>query len=164
MRGWKVSPIYIYETGNFLTPAWTGPDPTGTRFTASRTRPSITLRPDALRDSRISDPTVSRWFDVSAFGAPPLGRFGNSAKYVIKGVPVNVLHGSIAKEVRIRERATVRLEFLGNNILNHPNYMEPNTNITAAGAAGVITAVMDRNAKFDSAITRNMQFQLRVEW
>jgi hypothetical protein len=164
LSGWKVSPIYIYETGNFITPLWTGPDPTGTRFTNNASRPNVTLRPDALRDSRLADRSIYRWFDVSAFAAPPVGRFGTSAKYVIKGVPVNVLHGSLAKEWKVKERAVIRWEFLGNNLLNHPNYMEPGTNISQAGTAGVITAVMDRNAKFDSAIIRVLQAQLRVEW
>jgi hypothetical protein len=162
--GWKLSPIYIYETGNFITPLWNGPDPTGTRFTAGRNRPVVTIRPDHLRDSRLDNRGVNRWFDVSAFAAPPVGRFGNSAKYVIKGVPVNTMHASLAKEWTFRERLVTRLEILGNNVLNHPNYMEPNAVINNAGTAGVITAVMDRNAKFDSAITRVFQLQLRVEW
>jgi len=164
LSGWKISPIYIYETGNFITPQWTGPDPTGTRFSSNASRPNATLRPDALRDSYLDDRSIYRWFDVSAFAAPPIGRFGNSGKYVIKGVPVNVLHGSLAKEWTIKERAVIRWEFLGNNLLNHPNYMEPGTNISQAGSAGVITAIMDRNAKFDSGVIRTLQAQLRVEW
>jgi len=164
LSGWKISPIYIYETGNFITSQWTGPDPTGTRFSSNASRPNVTLRPDALHDSYLEDRSIYRWFDVSAFAAPPVGRFGNSGKYVIKGVPVNVLHGSLAKEWKIKERTVVRWEFLGNNLLNHPNYMEPGTNISQAGSAGVITAIMDRNAKFDSGVIRTLQAQLRVEW
>jgi hypothetical protein len=58
----------------------------------------------------------------------------------------------------------LRLEFLGTNVLNHPNYMNPNMVINAVGTAGAVTATMDRNAKFDSAIPREMQAQLRIEW
>jgi hypothetical protein len=56
------------------------------------------------------------------------------------------------------------LEFLANNVFNHPNYMDPNTNITSAGLTAVITAVQDRNSKMDTAIPRVLQAQLRVEW
>jgi len=164
LGGWQISSIYIYETGGAITPLWTGPDPTGTRFTASRTPPNVTIRPDRLRDGRVDNPTVARWFDITAFGAPPLGRFGNSGTGVIYGTPINVLHGTIAKQFPIGERARVRLELLGNNVFNHPNWRDPNLNITAAGAAGVITATMDRNTKFDSAVNRELQLQLRVEW
>lgn len=64
----------------------------------------------------------------------------------------------------VKERVRFRLEFLGTNVLNHPNYMNPNMVVTDLGTAGVVTATMDRNAKFDSAIPREMQAQLRVEW
>jgi len=164
LGGWQLSAIYIYETGGAVTPLWTGPDPTGTRFTNGRTRPTVTIRPDRIADGRLDNPTISRWFDVSAFAAPPVGRFGNSGKGVIYGTPGNVLHGTIAKHFMIKERARLRLEFLGTNVLNHPNYMNPNMVINAVGTAGVVTATMDRNAKFDSAIPREMQAQLRLEW
>jgi hypothetical protein len=162
--GWQVSAIYIYEKGGAITPLWSGPDPTGTRFSANSTRPQVTLRPDRIADGRLQNPTTNRWFDVAAFAAPPTGRFGSSGKYVLYGSPVNVLHGTIAKQIALRERVRLRLELLANNALNHPNYMDPNTNITNLGTAGVITATMDRNAKFDSAVPRELQAQLRVEW
>ncbi|MFN7925603.1 MAG: TonB-dependent receptor [Bryobacteraceae bacterium] len=164
LGGWQLSGIYIYETGGAVTPLWTGPDPTGTRFTNGRTRPVVTLRPDRLADGRLSNPTVDRWFDISAFAAPPIGRFGNSGKGVIYGTPTNAMHATLAKHFPIKERARLRLEFLGTNVLNHPNYMNPNMVINAVGTAGVVTASIDRNAKFDSAIPREMQAQLRFEW
>jgi hypothetical protein len=162
--GWQISAIYIYESGGAVTPLWTGPDPTGTRFTNTRTRPTVTLRPDRLRDGRIDNPTVARWFDTTAFAAPPAGRFGNSGKGVIYGTPGNVLHATLAKQFMVKERVRMRLELLGTNVTNHPNYMNPNMNITDLGTAGVVTATMDRNAKFDSAIPRELQAQLRIEW
>jgi hypothetical protein len=162
--GWQLSGIYIYETGGAITPLWTGPDPTGTRFTNTRTRPVVTLRPDRIADGRIDNPTVRRWFDVGAFAAPPIGRFGNSGKGVIYGTPVNVLHATIAKVFTFRERVRLRLELLASNALNHPNYLDPNVNISQGATAGVVTASMNRNQKFDSAVPREMQAQLRVEW
>lgn len=164
LGGWLVSGIYSYERGTFFTPSWTGPDPTGTRFANPGTRATVTIRPDILRDPNLDDPTLSRWFDVSAFGAPPVGRFGTSAKGVIVGPPVNVFHASLAKNFVWRERMRMKLEALGTNVLNHPNYAPPNTSITAGVAAGTITSVLDRNAKFDSAVTREFQLQFRVEW
>lgn len=77
------------------------------------------------------------------------------------------MHNSVAKYFTIRERARLRLEFLATNTLNHPNYADPSDNartITQTGAAGVITNVTDRNAKFDTAIPREIQAQLRLEW
>jgi hypothetical protein len=164
LGGWMLAGIYNYERGNFITPSWTGPDPTGTRFAAGGQRAVVTLRPDILRNPNLDNPTISRWFDVGAFAAPPVGRFGTSAKGVIISTPINVFHASLAKNFTFRERIRLKLEALGTNVLNHPNYAAPNTSITAGVASGTITSVIDRNAKFDSANTREFQLQLRVEW
>ena len=164
LGGWNLSGIYNYERGNFITPTWTGPDPTGTRFAGAGQRANVTLRPDQLRDPNLDDPTVARWFDVGAFAGPPIGRFGTSAKGVIISTPINVFHASLAKQFLIKERVRLRFEVLGTNVLNHPNYAAPNTNITAGVQAGRVTATIDRNAKFDSANTREFQLQFRAEW
>lgn len=164
LGGWQLSNIFAVETGRALTPTWTGPDPTGTRFTPNNTRPVVTIRPDIIRNPNISNPGVDRWFDVDAFAAPQLGHFGTSSRGVIVGVPTRVMHNSLAKHFMIKERAKLRLEFLATNTLNHPNYAEPNTNITNVGGAARITNVTDRNEKFDTAIPREMQAQIRLEW
>jgi carboxypeptidase family protein len=164
LGGWLIGGIYSYETGTFFTPTWTGLDPTGTRFANPGTRATVTLRPDQLREGNLSDPTLAQWFDVGAFGAPPLGRFGTSAKGVLVGPPVNVFHSTLSKHFSWRERVRFKFEVLATNLLNHPNYMQPNPSISAGIASGSITAVMDRNAKFDSAVTREFQMQFRVEW
>jgi hypothetical protein len=164
LGGWLLSGIYNYERGNFLTPAWTGPDPTGTRFANPGQRANVTLRPDQLRDPNMDDPTVARWFDIGAFGAPPIGRFGTSAKGVIIGPPINVFHASLAKNFILRERLRIKLEVLSTNLLNHPNWATPDLNITSGITAGAVTGTIDRNAKFDSAVTREFQMQLRIEW
>ncbi|MBI1353480.1 MAG: hypothetical protein GC160_03980 [Acidobacteria bacterium] len=162
--GWELSGIYTYETGRWIQPLWTGPDPTGTRFTTNATRPNVTLRPDALRDSRLDNPTPDQWFDPSAFAAPGIGRFGTAGKYIILGPGTNVLHGSIAKHFMVKERVRIRLEMLASNALNHPNYQDPDTNISQLGSVGRITQTVDRNIKLDSAITRELQAQIRIEW
>jgi len=163
LGGWRVSTIMALESGRPMTPTWTGPDPTGTRYTTSSTRPNVTLRADALRDWQIDNPSQYGWFDVKAFAGPPIGRFGTASKGMIVGPGTRVMHNSIAKEFPIRERAKLRFEVLATNSLNHPNWVNPQTNITNA-AAGLILGVVDRNTKFDTGIPREVQLHLRVEW
>ena len=43
--GWEISAVYIHHSGEFLTPFWTGPDPTGTVHTTSRTPANVTIPP-----------------------------------------------------------------------------------------------------------------------
>ena len=72
--GWEMSVVTLIQTGQFLTPAWTGPDPTGTAFTSSTTPATVTIRPNILRDPNLDGDqrTLNRWFDASAF-APRAG-------------------------------------------------------------------------------------------
>jgi len=162
--GWEVSAIYNYTTGQFLTPLWTGPDPAGTAFTASATPAVVTIRPDILRDPNFEGGgTVARWFDVSAFTAPSPGAFGTSGAGVIIGPNQNVLHGGVIKYLPVWERLKMRLELMSTNVLNHPQWSNPLTNISQAAQAGVITSVGGVYAN-DQTGPRNVRLALRLEW
>jgi hypothetical protein len=166
--GWDISGIYSYYSGQFLTPLWTGPDPTGTAFTTSATRPVVTIRPDHLRDANLpgDQRTINRWFDPGAFAAPPVGRFGNAAKGVIKGPHVNVWHIGLFKSFHFTERVRLRWELTGTNFFNHPNYNNPATNISQAGSVGVISGVGAVNGAStgDQPGARAFRMGLRLDW
>ena len=166
--GWDVSAIYSYYSGQFLTPLWSGPDPTGTAFSANATRPVVTIRPDHLRDANLpgDQRTLTRWFDPTAFGAPPVGRFGNAAKGVIKGPHVNIWHMGLFKSFQLSEKAKLRWELTGTNFFNHPNYNNPGTTITSPGAVGVITGVGAVNGASTGDVpgARTFRMGLRAEW
>ncbi|MBV9084626.1 MAG: carboxypeptidase regulatory-like domain-containing protein [Acidobacteriaceae bacterium] len=141
--GWSTSLIYTYRRGRFLSPQWTGPDPTNTAFTSSTTPANVTIRPDILVDPNLpaGQRTVNEWFDVNAFTKPAAGRFGTSGPGVIIGPPVNVWDAGIFKAFPIKERVSIRWEITAINVLNHPNWSDPNTNISQTGNAGVISSV-----------------------
>jgi hypothetical protein len=164
VSGWQLGAVYTRESGNFLTPLWTGPDPTGTRFTNNTTPANVTIRPNILRDPNLDNPTLGRWFDVGAFAAPTAGSFGTSSKGVIVGPGIHVLHMNLAKITTIRERVRLRTEIVATNALNHPNYNDPGLNISQTAGVGVVTAVLNRNNKVDSAIPRYVQLVLRIQW
>lgn len=163
--GWELSAIYSSYSGQFLTPTWTGPDPTGTAFSGSRTQAQVTIRPDALRDANLSDDarSVNGWFDASAFAAPAAGRFGTSAKGVIKGPGSAIVNAGLSKRIDITERVRARLEITSTNFFNHPNYDNPTVSITATGNVGVITAVGGPSS-LDSSGARGFRTSIRLEW
>jgi Carboxypeptidase regulatory-like domain/TonB dependent receptor-like, beta-barrel len=166
--GWDVSGIYSYYSGQFLTVLWTGPDPTGTAFTSTASRPIVTIRADQLRDGNLpgDQRSVTRWFDATAFGAPPVGRFGSSAKGVIKGPHVNVWHMGLFKSFYLSETIRLRWELTATNFFNHPNYSNPATNISQASSVGVISGVGGVNGAStgDQPFARNFRMGLRLEW
>jgi hypothetical protein len=166
--GWEVSGIYSYYSGQFLTPTWSMPDPVGIAFTTSRAAPLVTIRPDHLRDANLpaDQRTVQRYFDTGAFAAPPVGRFGTSAKGVIKGPNVNVWHVGFFKNFVINEHFRFRYEATATNFFNHPNYSNPGTVINAAAGAGVISGVGGVNGAStgDQPGARAFRMGLRFEF
>ena len=168
--GWEISVIGIFQTGQRLTPLVSIPDPTGTAYTTSRNRPLVSIRPDQLRNPQIDNPTISRWFDTSAFAAPPLGRYGNSARSVILGPGVNIWHAGLAKEFRFTDNSSgprLRLELTATNVLNHPNWSNPALNLSAVATAATITGASGPNNHAnvgDQSGVRNARAGLRLEW
>ena len=81
LGGWQLSGSFIAQTGEFLTPTFTGSDPSNTQIVGGI--------PDRIGDGNLpSDQrTIERWFDASAFVVPPAnsGRFGNSGRGIIVG-------------------------------------------------------------------------------
>jgi hypothetical protein len=165
LKGWEWNSVYSFFSGEFLTPLWTGTDPTGTGFTNNRTPAQVTIRPNHLRNANIptSERSTARWFDVGAFEAPTPGFFGTAAKGVIMGPGSAVVNVGLAKHFTFAERLRLRLEMTATNFFNTTNLNNPNTNITAAGGAGVITAA-GGEMDLDAAGPRNFRAGIRLEW
>ncbi len=165
LRGWEWSSVYSFFSGEFLTPQWTGPDPTGTAYTSSRTSAQVTIRPNLLRDANLptDQRSTARWFDLSAFSAPVAGNYGTSAKGVIKGPGSQVVNVSLSKSFTLAERWRLRWEISGTNFFNTPNYTNPGTNITSVAGAGVITNAGGEQ-DLDAAGPRAFRTGLRLTW
>ncbi len=163
---WELSGVFSYYSGQFLTPQWTGPDPTGTAYTTSRTPAQVTIRPDHLRNANLpsDERSTNRWFDPGAFGPPAPGYFGSAAKGVILGPGSNVVHLGIAKNFSLGERARFRWDLIAANALNHPNYANPAVNISSAAQVGVISDVAGDVAVLDQSGPRRLRMGLTIEW
>lgn len=122
--GWQFTQSLTWCTGFFLTPLWTGPDPTGTANTTSSTAPTVTIRPNAITDPNLppDQRSVSKWYNLGAFTPPTAGNFGNAGKGIVIGPGNFVVDMGLAKTFSIAERVHIRLEFTGTNILNHTNF------------------------------------------
>jgi outer membrane receptor protein involved in Fe transport len=164
--GWELTGIYTTQTGQFLTPTWSGPDPTGTAYTTSRTPAQVTIRPDILHNPNLppGERGVTRWFDTTAFAAPPAmgGRFGTSANGVIIGPGVNVWNLGLIKDFYFGEKAPrLRYEVSATNAFNHPNWNSPRVNVSAPNTFGTIAGVGGVN---DTSGARVFRMGLRLEF
>ena len=163
--GWELTVAYQFYSGQFLTPLWTGPDPTGTAFTTSGTPAQVTIRPNILHDPNLptSERTTDQWFDPTAFGPPTPGSFGTAAKGIIHGPASNVWNLGVAKHFDLGGGLRLRWELTGTNILDTPNWNNPGTNISSLTQVGVISGVGEV-ANLDASGPRALRMGLRIDW
>lgn len=134
--GWHVGGIYTLASGFPFSPQL-GYDP-------SNTGDQGLVRPNRIANGNLprGDRKPENWFDASAFTLPAPYTFGNAGRNILIGPGVNTFDGSMRKTFTITERQN--LEFRGEffNMLNHPNFAQPDYYIDdGPGATGVITSV-----------------------
>nr|MBA3440416.1 TonB-dependent receptor [Pyrinomonadaceae bacterium] len=143
LGGWQVNGINTFQTGLPFTP--TANSATVNTGTGSR--------PDRIGDGKLSNPTVDRWFDTSAFATPRQFTYGNSGRNILYGPGRVNFDFSLFKEFQIIEdlKLQFRTEFF--NLFNTPQFDLPNAAI-GAGSAGTITSIV--------GTPRQIQFGLKV--
>ncbi len=161
--GWSVAGIELAQSGPYLTPSFTGTDPSGTGVL---TRGVTTAqRPDCTGASYYAaTKTRNGWFNPAAFSVPGnnIGRFGNCSVGSLVGPGTQTFAGTAGKNFAITERVNLRYEAQFANLFNHTNLAAPNTNISSS-AFGTISNVQDANTSYGpSAGPRNVQMSLRL--
>ncbi|MEK7405783.1 MAG: TonB-dependent receptor [Acidobacteriota bacterium] len=136
---WQISGTYVAQTGEYFTPVFSGADPSNTNTFGGVA--------DRLRDGNLSgsERSIDRWFDASAFAAPPNGRFGNAGRGILIGPGRQSLSLGLFKSFRIAEHSAVRVQGTATNALNHPNFGSPNLDISVPAAVGRIRSIQSRD-------------------
>jgi hypothetical protein len=152
--GWQLSGSFIAQTGEYLTPMFTGSDPSNTQ--------TVGGIPDRIGDGNLpsSERTIDRWFDASAFAVPANGRFGNSGRGILIGPGRQIASAALFKSFPIRERMSFRVQISFTNLFNRANFDIPALNISAPNAVGTIRAVQSR----DLAGPRNALIGARLDF
>jgi len=130
LGGWQVNVLLNLQSGNFLNPVYSGPDPSGTNTT--------TGRPNYIGPLNYPQ-TLAAWFDRTDFAIPAAGKFGNAARNSVVGPGYILLDGGLQKSVRFHERFEAMITGSFQNILNHVNYGQPLMTVNTANG-GVITS------------------------
>ena len=95
------------------------------------------------------DPIIHNWsaatgyLNVNAFSQPDFGTFGNLGRNSIYGPGYKNVDFSITKQTQIVERLGLQLRVEFFNILNHPNFAQPNHNIDPGLSGGELTQTPD---------------------
>jgi hypothetical protein len=149
LGGWTLDHIYFAESGTYFSPAFSGADPSNTNTFGGL--------PDRIGDGNLprSERTLQRYFDASAFVAPPVGRFGNSGVNILEGPGQNLHHTGLIKLFRVTERTSFTYQVAFRNTFNHPQFNNPNNNISVPAQVARISS---------GGSNRNIQMRLRFDF
>jgi hypothetical protein len=85
-------------------------------------------------------PSINQWFDFAPFTSPAQYNFPNEGRNILYSPGAFNVDASIFKRFslpKLGENKEAQLRFEGFNIFNHPQFGQPNTNISTAGAGSV---------------------------
>ena len=143
LGGWRLSNIFLIQSGPFETPYFSNGDPSGTG-SGLIGRPQ---HPDRIGNGSVSNPSANLWFNPAAFTCPgasnwaagtpctvgdnpasdlaPIGRFGDSGIGILTGPGTVNLSTALGKSFAITEKVKFKIEGSFTNLFNHVNLADP---------------------------------------
>ncbi len=149
---WSVAGVLLAQSGPYLTPTFSGTDPSGTGVLVRGV--TSAQRPDCTGTPSLNPNTVLQVFAVPNNN---IGRFGHCGVGILKGPGTNVFSATLGKQFKFTERLGMKFEAQFANLFNHLNPDVPPTNISSA-SFGKFNAVQQG----EQAGPRTVQFGLRL--
>jgi hypothetical protein len=176
--GWRLSTIFLAETGPFDTPF--------IQFDSSGNANNGFNRPDLGGNPNNIHHTRTQWWNPNLFSCPGfapgtglsnnsldcsglpnggvVGRFGNAGVGSMVGPGTINLSLGLAKDFRITERVVFKFESTFTNLPNHLNFDDPRNNLTEnVNGQGTFGEVLASRGG-DAGGNRVGQFALRIEF
>ncbi|MEX2264907.1 MAG: carboxypeptidase regulatory-like domain-containing protein [Bryobacteraceae bacterium] len=146
LGGWQTNGITTIQSGLPFTPGLQVP-----------TTNCCGSRPDGIRDATLpaGERSLQRWFDVTAFGTPPLHTFGNLGRNTLFGPGRVNFDFSLFKDFAFHEEMKLQFRAEAFNLFNTPQFGLPNASIGAA-QAGIINSTVGN--------PRQLQLALRLQF
>ncbi len=121
-------------------------------------------RPDLVPGVSIypAHQTINNWFNPAAFATPAVGTWGNLGRNVGRGPGYYEIDTALEKETAITERLALKFRAEAFNVLNHPIYGDPASDISSS-SFGVITTPLNTGAT-GIGTPRRLQFMLRLQF
>ena len=122
-KGWQANGLVVWNTGM--------PFSVTNLSNRSGTRPgtSNTDRPNMIGSPRASSPTVSQWFNTSAFQGQTLGQVGNQRRNQLYGPGLQRVDLSLFKTFAVRERLNLEFRTEAFNVLNTAQFAFPTASL-----------------------------------
>ena len=136
--GWEMSGVIRWQTGQYLTPV-------GSNYIPNTRRAQYLGLPVAL-DSDVR--SIAKWFNTAAFSVPPATAEGNAGVGTIEGPRWQNWDISLRKVFTVREGWTLRIQADMFNMMNHPNFNNPDVTTNNSTFGAVSASQPARNIQF----------------
>ncbi len=123
---WSMNLNLTAQSGTPFTPRVVG----ATTSVANGTSGSLRANYSGAAIS-VSDPSLLKYFDTSAFSIPAAGTFGSSPRNIIVGPGGHVVNASFTRDMRIGGNRAVSLQINANNLFNTIQWTAIDTNINS---------------------------------
>lgn len=149
LQGWQINGIIVYQTGlPFSIVNSASLSNTGVDYTQLD-------RPNRVKDGKLAHPTISEYFDTSAFVPQPFGTLGNSGRNILHGPSYKKVDLSLFKQFTLKDPWRLQFRAECYNITNTPSFGAPNF-VLGYSNFGSITAM---SANYTP---RQFQFALKL--
>ncbi len=128
-KGWQANTILQWQTGEPYTVVLS-------QSVASTTTAATAGRPNQLRSAKISNPSISEFFDYKAFAPQASGTLGSEAKNPLYGPHFRDVDLSVFKSFPVYRESTIEFRAECFNIVNTTNFANPNSGLS-------VTPVLD---------------------
>jgi len=152
--GWSVTGIYRQLSGSPFSP-------TAATSSTHNSSGSSQSRPDVIAGCKLYPDVQTRlnWFNPNCYVMQPLGTYGNAARNSLIGPGLWNLDISLLKDTRLKEQLTLQFRAEAFNILNHPNFGNPASQIFSS-----LTGTRQANAgQITTTTTDPRQIQLALK-
>src|SRR5262249_10919337 len=140
---WQASTIIGYRTGNHFS-VLGGTDASLTGIRQDRT--DIIGDPNSgsclIKGVQVPVGSFSCWFNTSAFATNAAGTFGTSGRNILEGPGNLTFNAGLSRKFNITERQSLTLRGEAFNLLNHPNFANPNNSNPSSANFGQITTTL----------------------
>ncbi len=152
--GWQLNSIDTFQTGSPFT---------ATMSTSNLNAGSGVQWPNVVGVGSLPNPSVQHWFNTSAFVAPQAYQFGDEGRNALYGPGTKQVDLSLFKSFRFSPREGTRLQLRAEafNILNTPQFNNPNASINSA-TQGMITSA--GNPPLFQRTSRQIQVAAKLYW
>lgn len=147
LGGWQVNGIVAIQAGQPYTVALP-PELDNSNTGRSSFGFGAGDRPNIVGDPRLGQPDPQLWFNPEAFALPAFGAFGNAGRNIVAGPGLANADLSLLKNIALAQDATLQLRAEAFNLLNTPNFLNPNIFFGTPGFGRVLAARDGREVQF----------------